>query len=184
MRSADADGTTGAGVRPLGALANHDEVDVRVAGQRAVDAGEQPRRPQVHVVIQGEPHGQQQATLEHAAGHRWIADGAQQDCVVRLELVDHALGQGLPGLVVALGTHVVLGALDTRPHDIEDLQCLADDLGADAVTGDDGELHDRSTSSSVVAPTASPIALSTSAGTSRSSRSMTVAPEPSESCDI
>ena len=41
VRGADADGATGAGVRALGALADDDEVDVGVAGQRTADAGVQ-----------------------------------------------------------------------------------------------------------------------------------------------
>ncbi len=81
VRGADADRAAVAGVRALGALADHDEVDLGLP-QRRLDAREQLGRAQVHVVIEREPHLQQQPALEHARRDRRIADGAEQDRVV------------------------------------------------------------------------------------------------------
>ena len=61
------------------------------------------------------------------------------------------------------------------------LQRLADDLGSDAVAGNDRQFHARSTTSSRLAPTASAIAARTSRGTSRSMRIRIVALGPSAS---
>ena len=62
-----------AAVEALGALADHDEVDLAAAhdgvGQRRRHAGEQPARAQVHVVVEGEAQLEQQAALEQAARH-------------------------------------------------------------------------------------------------------------------
>ena len=52
VRSADADRAAGPGVRALGALADHDEVDLRVTGQWAAHAGVEPAWPQVDVVVE------------------------------------------------------------------------------------------------------------------------------------
>ena len=52
VRSADADRAAGAGVRTLGALADHHEVDVGIAGERTAHARVQPAWPQVDVVVQ------------------------------------------------------------------------------------------------------------------------------------
>ena len=52
----------------------------------------QPGRPQIDVVVEFEPNPQQQAAFQHAAGHRRIADRAEQDRVVRTELVENRIG--------------------------------------------------------------------------------------------
>ena len=52
MGSADPDHAAGPGVGTLRTLADHHEIDVRVAAQRATYARIQPRRPQVDVVVQ------------------------------------------------------------------------------------------------------------------------------------
>ena len=93
------------------------------------------------------------------------------------QLVDDAGRQSLPRRVVAPGAQVVLGLLDPGSHDVEHLDGLLDDLGADPVTRDDSQFHcavprvapllpsERSTNSSVKAPTSVPMESSTSAGT-------------------
>ena len=138
-----------ADVGALGALAHDDEVDaVRrhpLDGQRALDTRVEPGRAQVDVVLHGEAERQQDAALEHAARHARVADRAEQDGVVPLQLVEHRVGQRLAGGVPATGTQVVLGGGDLRaglPDDrLEHLQALGDDLGADAVAADDGEVE-------------------------------------------
>ena len=74
-----------------------------------------------------------------------IADGAQQDRVVAAQLLDDGVGQQLAGRVVAAGAEVVLGRLHVevggRRDRGEDLDGLRDDLGADAVAGDEGKVQ-------------------------------------------
>ncbi|OBJ37266.1 hypothetical protein A5621_15110 [Mycobacterium colombiense] len=89
----DADGAAGAGVGPFGSLAHHHEVDVGVAGQRAVHSRIQPARPQVDVMVQLETQAQQQPSLQHTAGHRRVTDGPEQDRVMRAQLVDDRVRQ-------------------------------------------------------------------------------------------
>jgi hypothetical protein len=165
VRGADADRAARAGVWPLGALAHDHEVDGGIACQRAVDTRKQPRRTQIDVMVELEAQPEQQPALQYATGHRRITDGTQQDRVVPAQLGGHAVGQRLPRCVVALGTQVVGRLLDTRQDDVEHLEGFGDDLGSDAVSGDYGQFHVRSTSSRVTAPTSVPIAASTSADT-------------------
>ena len=77
---------------PFGALPHHDEVDVGISGQRACHTRIQPGGPQVDVVVECEADSQQQATLQHAAGYRRVADRAQQDRIVRTQLVENRIG--------------------------------------------------------------------------------------------
>ena len=72
-------------------------------------------------MIQLEAQAQQQASLQHAAGHRRIADRAEQDRVVLAQFGDHRVRQHLAGGVVAPGAQVVFGLLDARQNDVEDL---------------------------------------------------------------
>ena len=97
------------------------------------------------MVVHDEPEREQDAALEDARCDRGIADGAQQDRVVAAQLLDDGVGKQLPGLVVAAGAEVVLGRLHVeisgRRDRGEDLDGLRDDLGADAVTGDEGQIQ-------------------------------------------
>ena len=61
------------------------------------------------------------------------------------QLLEHRVGQRLAGRVPAPRAEVVLGACGTSCPSpavdrVEDLQALGDDLGADAVAADDGEV--------------------------------------------
>ena len=109
------------------------------------DARVELGRAQVDVVLQGEPDRQQHAALEDAARDARVADGAEQDRVVALQLVQDAVGQRLAGGVPAAGAEVVLGRGDLRAarrrDGLEDLEPLGDDLGADPVAADDGEVE-------------------------------------------
>ena len=148
---ADAQRATVAGVGPLGALPDDDEVDaVRrdpLDGEGALDAGVEPGRAQVDVVVQGEAQRQQHPALEHAARHARVADRTEQDRVVAAQLLEHRVGQRLPGGVPAAGAEVVLGRGELRAalagDRLEDLEALGDHLGADAVTADDGDASRR-----------------------------------------
>ena len=131
-----------ADVRALGALADHDEVDVAGLSSPSGDghAGVEPGGAQVDVVVEGEPQPEQQPALEHAAGHRRVADGAEQDRVVAAQLVEHAVRQRLAGGVPAARAEVVLGGLELDAGGagdrVEDAHALGDDLRPDAVAGD------------------------------------------------
>jgi len=106
---ADPDGAPGSRVGALGALTDDDEIDLGVARQWAAHPLVEPARAQVDVVVELETDLQQQATLQHPAGHRGVADRAEQDRVVAAQLVEHRRGQHLSGGVVAAGAEVVLG---------------------------------------------------------------------------
>ena len=115
----------------------------RATSSGLADAREELGRAQVDVVVEGEAQRQQHAPLEHAARHARVADGAEQDRVVAAQLLEDGVGQRLAGGVPAAGTEVVLGRRELRTavagDGVEDLEALGDDLGADAVTADDGD---------------------------------------------
>ncbi len=133
-----------ADVRALGALADDHEVDLRLAGQRRLHTREEPARPEVDVVVEGEPQLQQQPPLQHSGRHARVADGAEQDRVVGLELGEHALREGLTGAVVTPGAEVELGALQLHIGGkcrLQHLEALGHHFLADTVTGDDCETN-------------------------------------------
>ena len=149
VRGPDPQGPAVADVGALGALADDDEVDAARRHARHVEgagrARVEPRRAQVDVVVEGEAQRQQHAALEHAARHARVADGAEQDGVVAPQLLEHRVGQGLAGRVPAPGAEVVLGGVHLGPalrrHRGEDLEPLGNDLRADAVAADDGDVE-------------------------------------------
>ena len=94
------------------------------------------------MVVEGEAQLEQQPALQDAGGHARVADRAEQDRVVALELGEHLVRQRLAGGVVAAGAEVVLGALHLhvlRQRGLQDLEGLGGDLDADAVAGDHGQ---------------------------------------------
>ena len=93
------------------------------------------------MVVELEAQAQQQAALEDAAGHRRVADRAEQDRVVLAQLGEHRLRQQLAGGVPARRAEVVLGGLHRGGDLVEHLERLADDLGTDAVAGHHRESH-------------------------------------------
>ena len=56
-------GTAIAAVQALGALPNHHKINVTGVRQRRGGGGVKLCRPQVHVMVKSEPHGEQQAAL-------------------------------------------------------------------------------------------------------------------------
>lgn len=141
MRGAYPYRATVAGVGAFSALPDDDEVDPRVARQRAAHPLVEPTRPQIDVVVQFEADLEQQPALQQSAGHRRITDRTEQDQAVAAQLVDHAGGQNFSVAWQAPRTQVGFGALHSGQHHVEYLECLADDFRADAVTGDDRQLH-------------------------------------------
>lgn len=93
VRRADAQRTAVAGVRALGAFTHHDEVDGRIADERARHTRIQPAGAQIHVMVEREPQFEQHAALQHTAGHRRVTDRAEQDRVVAAQFLDRLVGQ-------------------------------------------------------------------------------------------
>ena len=106
-----------------------------------MDARVEPGRAQVHVVVELEPQPQEQAALQDAAGHRGVADRAEQDRVVLPQLGEHGLGKQLARGVPAGRAEVVRGGLGAGRDFEQDLERLVDDLRADAVARDDRKAH-------------------------------------------
>jgi hypothetical protein len=96
-------------------------------------------------VLQGEPDREEHPALEDAARDARVADGAEQDRIVPLQLLQDAGRQRLAGRAPAPGAEVVLGRRDLettgRRGRVEHLQALRDDLGTDSVAADHGEVE-------------------------------------------
>jgi len=63
MRGILPQGTAVTAVQALGTLPNHHEINVTGACQRRGGGGVKLCRPQVHVMVEGKSHGEQQAAL-------------------------------------------------------------------------------------------------------------------------
>ncbi len=139
-----------ADVRPLGALAHHDEVDLARLGQRTRRAGEELRRAQVHVVVEFEPQLQQQAALDVGILQPRVAgdspDRAEEDRVVLLDRVEIGIRERVAGLEESRRSEREVRLVESdaaaRGRGIQHLLRLGDHLRPDAVTGDDGEFDD------------------------------------------
>ena len=101
-------------------------------------------------MVELEPQLQQQAALDvrvlQARVARHSPDGAEQDRVVLLDRVEVGIRERVAGLEEARGSErevrLVEADAAARGRGIQHLLRLGDHLGTDAVTGDDGELHD------------------------------------------
>ena len=153
VRCAHPDRATSSRVRPLGAFADDDEIDVGVSGERTAHPRIKPGWSQIDVMVELEPDPQQQTAFQHAAGHRRIADRAEQDRVVCAQFVEHGIGQHLAAGVVSPRSQVVARLLYAGHHGVEHFDGLADHLRTDAVTSDDRQFHDPTSSESPTQPT-------------------------------
>jgi hypothetical protein len=92
-------------------------------------------------VIEFEAQPEQQPALQDPARHRRVTHGAEQDRVVPADLLEHRVGERLPGAVPAPRAQVVVGHRegDVGRRGPQDLQRLGRHLRADAVAADDGE---------------------------------------------
>ena len=90
VRRAAVQPSADAAVLALGVLAHADHVDVggAAAGERRRDAGQQPHRPQVHVLPEALPQRQDQLARRDVVGHARIADRAEIDRVELQQLID------------------------------------------------------------------------------------------------
>ncbi len=97
-------------------------------------------------MVEREPQPQQQPTLEHPGGDARVADGTEQDDVVATDRGQVGVGQGVPRAVPPRGAEVVAGGADVdvvTDRRLQHLQAGTDDLGADPVPGDDGQVDGR-----------------------------------------
>lgn len=143
LRGVRANGSTGSGVRTFGALTDDDEIDLAGIGQRAGDSGEQFRGTQVHRMAQPEAHLEDHSALEHAGRHGRISAGTEEDGIMSTQRFELFVGKRLAGLVVALGTDLVVGELELDwlaghlDGAFEDFEAFGDDLVADSISGHD-----------------------------------------------
>ena len=109
-----------AAVEPLGSLTYHHEVDVApghdLGGQGGGNPRVEPRRPQVHGVIEGEPQPQQQPSLQQATrdpvrtGRR--PDRPEQDGVRGPQILQRGVGQDLSGAQPMLRPEIEVNLLE------------------------------------------------------------------------
>ena len=150
VRGALTDRAAVADVRSLRALAHDDEVDLARVRKRARRARVEPGRTQVHVVVELEAQLQQQPSFDVGVRQTRVAglaaDRAEQDRVVRADRVQVLVGERVARLQVPRRAERERGLLEGHVaaggDRVEHLLRLRDDLRTDAVTGDDGQLHD------------------------------------------
>ena len=134
-----------AGVLAFGVFPHHVEVDVagKPAGQRAGHPGQQFDRAQADVLVEVAAELQQAAPQRDVVGHHLgPADGAEEDGVEPVQLVEPAVGQHRPGLGVVVGAgvvelFVVQVEVERRGRGLQDAQPFGRHLLADSVAGDD-----------------------------------------------
>ena len=143
-----------ADVDAFGVLAEHDEVDVLPPAilQRAEAIVEQPHRPVVDVEIELEARAEQDVARVTVVGDARIAERADED---RVELAQHLVavgGQRLAGLQVVIGAPRQMLEIEAAAEDVadrlQDLDGFGGDVLADAVAGDDRNVHVRTKSGS------------------------------------
>ena len=72
-----------------------------------------------------------------------VAYGTEEDGVSGLGQVECGLGQGVTCGLVGGATHGRSLHLELEVENLEDLDGLGDDFGADAITGQDCDFHER-----------------------------------------
>ena len=129
VRRALAQNAARAGIQPFRVFPDDQEIDVGGGFilQGRIHVRVEFHRPQVDVLIQFEPQAQQQSFFENARLHIRMPDRAQVDRVQFAEFRDHAVGQNLPGALVAFAAQVVIDPVDPEPEflrgRLEDLSC-------------------------------------------------------------
>ena len=128
-------------VLALGVLAHEEHVDVGRAatGERAGDAFEQARRPEVRPEVEPLAEVEDQPPQRDVVGDRRVADRAHQDRVVRAHDVERVLRHH-PAVLVPVGRAPrQLGPLDRNAERVDRLARLRDHLRADAVPREEGD---------------------------------------------
>ena len=144
LRRTHPDRAAVADVRPFRPFADDDEVNDTGIGQRSGDPEIDPGRSQVDVVIELEAKSEQEPALKGSGGHGRIAHCSQQDRVMSADRGKLSVGQDFASRVPALRAEVELclvkADIVSGGDKIEHLERLGSDLGANAVTRDNGEL--------------------------------------------
>jgi hypothetical protein len=122
---------------PFGVLADHDPVDLVSLGERRLHARQHACRAHVVVLVESLADGKPQAPQRDVIRHLLASNGAEEDGVHLLQLLEAALGDICAVLEIALGAPVVV--LDIEREALGLAQCLqhfhagADHFRADAV---------------------------------------------------
>ena len=146
VRRADVHAAADARVLALGVLAHADHVDVgrRAVRERRGQAGQQPHRPQVHVLLEALPERQQQIPHGDVIGNCRRSDRAEIDGVERRGRSKPSSSIIRPCLEVVVAAPGQLGELDgdagARDRGFDGRKPGGDDFFADAVAGDDRDL--------------------------------------------
>ena len=102
--------------------------------------GGQPERPEVDVLVELEPHPEEDSPFDQSGRRRHpgcrIADGAEQKGVETAPLLERLVVEHRPVLEVPVRPEVVVGPLVRHAGRIDHLERLGDDLRADAVAAD------------------------------------------------
>ncbi len=114
--------------------------------ERAVDRFEQADRAEVDVLLERPPDRDEQTPERDVIGHARRPDGAEEDRLVGAQPVQAVVGHHRPGLEVALAAPVVVRPAEPEPvagaGRLEHALGGGDDLVADAVAGDHGDVVD------------------------------------------
>src|SRR6202008_3972692 len=128
-------------VLALGVLAHDDPVDRAAFVQRRGDARQDASRPHVRVLVEALTDRQTQAPERNVIRHVGRADRAEEDGVESLQLLQPALRDVAPGLLVAFRAPVEM--LELQPKAVggalEHLHARGNDFGADAIAGNGGD---------------------------------------------
>ena len=133
------------GILALVVLAHDVEIDLAGLAvlERRVDAGKQPHRPQIDVLLEVAADRDQQAPQRDMIGHAGISDGAEEDAVHALDLVEPVLRHHRAALGEALAAPIVVLPFEREAvaarRGLEHAHAFRHDFLADPVTGDDGD---------------------------------------------
>jgi len=124
--------TAGAGIDVAGVFTNDGVIDFFGAFilDGAIDAGQKTHRTQVDILIQRKSHSQQQAFFQNPRLDIRVADGAQQNGVMLLQLINGAVRQHFAGTFVAFAAEIIIGLFSFKAelgrrsvHDLHRLDC-------------------------------------------------------------
>jgi len=156
----------GAGIFSLRVFADDHPVYALAVPQRALHAGEHPRRAHIGVLVEALADGQAQAPQRDMVGHLGAAHGAEENGVEPFQFLQAAGGNVIAVLQVVVAApgkalELEFEALRLPREGIEDLDALGDDFLADAVAGDGRYVvgtHDQIADATAM-PTSSVLAL-------------------------
>ena len=128
-----------AGIFAFGVLAHDNPVEVADAAQRPFDAGQEPGRAHIGVLVERLADREPQAPQRDVIGHARITRRAEIDRIEGLEGVERILGHHAPVLKVIVGAprerlDLQRKAAIARRRSLQNLQPGRDHFAADPVT--------------------------------------------------